>query len=167
MCASLTKYLLGRLLWRTCMLATMFTSVPHSLGAWTWLVWAWGRTCPGRVSRPSPTCREKHTSHKHTKPTTKSTMVKLGAPKVVGLPKPPQISAKVRELVIDMSIQVDSPCSQKDRPEQVHMHTMHVLLLTEWNPLIDVIVLCEWRWDVAGWKWHKTTDAVEKMRRHQ
>ena len=38
-------------------------------------------------------------------------MVKLGAPKVVGLPKPPQISAKVRELVIDMSIQVDSPCS--------------------------------------------------------
>ena len=29
----------------------------------------------------------------------KSTMAKLGAPKGVGLPKPPQILAKVRELV--------------------------------------------------------------------
>ena len=29
----------------------------------------------------------------------KSTMAKLGAPKAVGLPKPPQILAKVRELV--------------------------------------------------------------------
>ena len=30
----------------------------------------------------------------------KSTMAKLGAPKAVGLPKPPQILAKVRELVV-------------------------------------------------------------------
>jgi hypothetical protein len=30
----------------------------------------------------------------------KSTMAKLGAPKAVGLPKPPQILAQVRELVV-------------------------------------------------------------------
>ena len=35
------------------------------------------------------------------------------------------------------------------------------------NPLIDVMVFCEWRWDGAGGKWYEDTDTKEEMRRHQ
>ena len=43
----------------------------------------------------------------------KSTMVKLGAPKAVGLPKPPQNLAKVRELVFVCLHCSSCPCLQE------------------------------------------------------
>ena len=52
------------------------------------------------AGRPRRAVQNAH-STTSAKSTSKSIIVKLAPPKAVGLPKPPQILAKVRELVIE------------------------------------------------------------------
>ena len=92
------------------------------------------------------------------KSTPKSTMVNLRAPATVGLHKPPQISAKVRELVGVCLHWSSYPCLQEDRLEHAHSCTLHVLLVYSDYPLIDVMVFCKWPWDGPGGKWYEGTD---------
>ena len=50
------------------------------------------------------------------KSTAKSIVAKLGAPPTVGLPKPPQIFAKVRELVfVCQSLMISFACRRTDQ----------------------------------------------------
>ena len=54
--------------------------------------------------------------------------VKLAPPKAVGLPKPPQILAKVRELVIEWKFGFIPVCSQEDQRKRMLMCWFHVML---------------------------------------
>ena len=63
----------------------------------------------------------------------KSTIVKLAPPKAVGLPKPPQILAKVRELVIEWKFGFIPVCSQEDQRKRMLMCWLHVMLVNGIN----------------------------------
>ena len=86
------------------------------------------------------------------KSTAKSTMAKLRAPLAVGLPKPPQIFAKARELVF--------VCQSMMIPFTCRMRTVHVLLvfgmkpINIYRPVLRMAVGCG-RWEVVLKHKHK------------
>ena len=90
----------------------------------------------------------------------KSTMVKLSAPKAVGLPKPPQIPPKVRETMFVCQFRTTPiVCGWTDMNKCASAQGMYVAYL-ELKRLMHVMVCCEWWWDVAGGGWYETADAT-------
>jgi hypothetical protein len=85
----------------------------------------------GASGRPRRAVRNAHGTTS-TKATSKSTIVKLAPPKAVGLPKPPQILAKVRGSVIEWEFGFSPVCAQEDI-YQTHAHLLYALNVGEHN----------------------------------
>lgn len=81
-------------------------------------------------------------------------MVKLSAPKAVGLPKPPQIPLKVRDTIFVCQFWQDSHCLRVDRHECVRKHKMYLRCVFGLKPtnachgVLWMVVECG-RWGVV------------------
>ena len=86
------------------------------------------------------------------KSTSKSTIVKLAPPKAVGLPKPPQVLAKVRGLVAEWKFGF--------------MCWLHAMLANGMNSTNNSHVGLWMALGLLGGDCHETTNTEEKMSRH-